>query len=293
MRRSSVALAVCSLIAAVALPAGATGPAAPGATPTLRQCVTAVKAQVLNHGHLTVATDNPVYAPWFLDDTPSNGQGYESALAYALAKDLGFPAKQVRWVSEPFADSYAAGAKDFDVDVNEVAYNAQWAQNVTFSNSYYDVNQSLVAMKSDPIVKHHTPTQLPAYRYGALAGSPALDFVTTLLKPTVAPVAYSSLGAAEQALEANKIDAIAVDTPTGNHMVTWDIVAADGVTPLATQFGQFPANGDEYYAMVLAKKNPLAVCVNVAVAALHRAGTIAALTNKWLKIYTSVPTIKP
>jgi polar amino acid transport system substrate-binding protein len=302
MRRISVALTTLVVLGLIALnaPVGA-GANVPGwthstapviTTPTLKQCSTIVRTELYAKGHLTIATDNPVYAPWFINNTPSNDEGYESALTYLIAKDFNFAAKNVKWVTEPYADSYQSGSKPFDFDINEIAYNATWANNVNFSSGYYQVQQSLVAMKSDAIVKKHSAKVLPNYKYGALAGSPALGYVTNNIKPKVPVTSFATLGAAEVALEAGRIDAIAVDTPTGNHIVNWDIVTAGNVQ-LATQVGQFPANGDEYYAVVLQKKNPLTSCVDVAIATLIHNGSVKTLTKKWLTMYTSVPKLTP
>src|SRR5215472_149296 len=102
-------------------------------------------------GVLTIATDNPVYPPWFISNTPTNGKGYESAVAYAVAAQLGFSKSQVTWVHEPFNSVYAPGPKAFDFDINEVSVTPQRAQAVTFSKSYYPVQQAIVAIKGTPI----------------------------------------------------------------------------------------------------------------------------------------------
>jgi polar amino acid transport system substrate-binding protein len=280
------------LLAFTMVDVGAGSAATWATTPSLKQCTTIVRGELYAKGHVTVATDNPVYAPWFVNNTPANGQGYESALAYLVAKEFDFTTKNLKWVTEPFADSYQPGTKSFDFDVNEVTYSAAWAKNVTFSSTYYNVQQSLVAMKSDSIVKRHTAKELKNYHYGALAGSPALTYATTKIIPKFPVVAYKTLSAAELALINGSIDAIVIDTPTGNHIVQWDLVSASDAQ-LAVQVGQFPANGDEYYALVMQKKNPLATCVNVALSTLHRNGSIAKLTKSWLAIYTTVPKLTP
>src|ERR1700722_17869403 len=117
-------------------------------------------------GTLTVATDKPVYPPWFAGNNPSNGKGYESAVAYAVAAQLGFKRSQVRWAYEPFNNSYAPGPKKFDFDINEISVTPQRATVVTFSTSYYDVQQAVVALKTSPIVTRHTPAELSGYVFG-------------------------------------------------------------------------------------------------------------------------------
>ena len=93
-------------------------------------------------GVLTVATDSPAYSPWFESNNPSNGKGYESAVAYAIAKQMGFAPAKVVWVVEPFNNSYQPGPKKFDFDINEISYTPARAKAVTFSKSYYDVTQA-------------------------------------------------------------------------------------------------------------------------------------------------------
>lgn len=291
MRRTIVALAVVAL-GMVGTAGAAITPPLKTSTPTLKQCLTLVKREVLTKGHMTIATDDPVYSPWFIDNDPANAEGYEGALAYDIASKLGFPAKDVTWVVEHYAQSYQPGTKDFDFDINEIVYNANLTTSVSFSAGYYDVQQSIIAMKSDRVVTAHNPTQLRTYRYGALAGSPAAAYVRTMIKPTHKLVTFGNLSSAEDALEDNGVDALAIDTPTGNHEVTWDIVTAAGA-PLATQVGQFPNTDDEYYALLTQLHNPIVGCLNVALRTLTSDGTLDRLRKKWLKIYLSVPVIRP
>ena len=124
----------------------------------------AIQKDLFTKGALTVATDKPVYPPWFESNNPANGKGYESAVAYAVAKQLGFKPSQVHWAYEPFNASYAPGPKKFDFDINEISYTPQRATAVTFSNSYYDVQQALVALKGTPIITQHTPADLQGLR---------------------------------------------------------------------------------------------------------------------------------
>src|SRR6202789_2190820 len=129
----------------------------------LAKCKTTILSQEVTKGTLTVATDNPGYTPWFVNNTPTNGKGYESAVAYAIAGELGVKKKDVKWVVEPFDSSYLAGPKSFDFDINEISYTSARAKVVTFSTSYYDVQQSIVALKTDAIVKKLSPAQLKNY----------------------------------------------------------------------------------------------------------------------------------
>jgi polar amino acid transport system substrate-binding protein len=236
-------------------------------------------------GMLTVATDNPVYTPWFVSNTPTNGKGYESAVAYAIAAKLGFGKSKVTWVHEPFTSSYAPGPKSFDFDINEVSVTPQRAQAVTFSNSYYPVQQAIVAIKGTPIVTKHSPAQLKTYQYGDQIGTTGLTFITSDIQPTKQPKVFDTLAQASAALAAHRIDALVTDTPTAQFM-------ASSQLKHAVLVAQFPSVG-EHYGLVFAKGNQLVSCVNGAIASLTKDGTLAALQKQYLGIYLHFPTIKP
>jgi len=236
-------------------------------------------------GVLTVATDNPVYTPWFVSNTPTNGKGYESAVAYAIAARLGFPKSKVTWVHEPFTSAYAPGPKPFDFDINEVSVTPQRAQAVTFSNSYYPVQQAIVALKGTPIVSKHSPSQLKTYQYGDQIGTTGLTFITGDIQPTKQPKVFDTLAQASAALAAHRIDALVTDTPTAQYM-------ASAQLKHAVLVAQFPSVG-EHYGLVFAKGNQLVSCVNGAIASLTKDGTLASLQKKYLAIYLHFPTIKP
>ena len=236
-------------------------------------------------GVLTVATDNPVYTPWFVSNTPTNGKGYESAVAYAIAARLGFPKSKVTWVHEPFTSSYAPGPKPFDFDINEVSVTPQRAQAVTFSNSYYPVQQAIVAIKGTPIVTKHSPSALKTYQYGDQIGTTGLTFITSDIQPTKQPKVFDTLAQASAALAAHRIDALVTDTPTAQYM-------ASAQLKHAVLVAQFPSVG-EHYGLVFAKGNQLVSCVNGAIASLTKNGTLAALQKQYLGIYLHFPTIKP
>jgi polar amino acid transport system substrate-binding protein len=244
-----------------------------------------VQNELYAKGVLTVATDQPAYPPWFENNKPSNGQGYESAVAYAVAAQLGFKPSQVKWAYEPFDSSYAPGPKKFDFDINEISYTAARAQVVTFSNSYYDVQQALVALKTSPIVTKHTPAELKTYIYGDQVGTTSLAFINREIQPTQTPKVFETLNDVKQALQTKQIAALVTDTPTAQYISSSEI-------PGSVMVAQFPSTG-EHYGLLFAKGNPLVGCVNKALATLKSNGTLAQITAKYLQIYTSVPTIQP
>ena len=278
-----------SALTAVTLTSSVTADATTSSS--LASCKTTINSQEYTKGKLTVATDNPVYTPWFVGNKPSNGKGFESALAYAIAKTLGISKTNVVWAYEPFDNSYTPGPKKFDFDINEISYTAQRATAVTFSESYYDVTQSIVTLKKSVVEKKHTPAELKTYLYGDQIGTTGLAYIYNHIHPTQQTRVYSTLDTAVAALETGQINAIVVDTPDGQYMATSQVEnaqkKADGI-----QVGQFPSTG-EHYGLLFKKGNPLVGCVNVAINALKSNGTLVSLTNKWLNIYTSVPVIKP
>ena len=224
------------------------------ATSALAKCKTTILNQEVTKGILTVATDNPGYTPWFVNNKPSNGKGYESAVAYAIASELGVKRKDVKWVVEPFDSSYLVGKKSFDFDINEISYTAARAKVVTFSTSYYDVQQSIVALKTDAIVKKHTPKELKSYLYGDQIGTTGLAYINNNIKPTKpARAILDSLDAAVLALQTGQIDAIVIDTPTGQYMASSQITKNKKL--VATQMGQFPSTG-EHYRLLFSKGDP-------------------------------------
>ena len=266
---------------------GSSGSTTSGSSPaTASGCSgSALQNNLYTKGVLTVATDKPAYPPWFAGNNPASGKGYESAVAYAVASQLGFKKSQVKWAYEPFNDSYAPGVKKFDFDINEISVTPQRAQVVGFSASYYDVQQSLVALKGTPIVTKHSPADLKTYVFGDQVGTTSLAFINSQIQPTSTPKVYETLNDVKQALQTHQIAALVTDTPTAQYISSSEI-------PGSVMVGQFPSTG-EHYGLLFAKGNPLVGCVNKALATLKSNGTLAGLQKKYLQIYLSVPTIKP
>jgi polar amino acid transport system substrate-binding protein len=294
MRRLSavvIASMLSVMIAVTALPVSAKSQQAH--TPTLAQCQVLAHKAVKVAGRLTLATSDQSLSPWFVNDNPANGQGFESALAYLLAHELGFATKNVAWLAVPWAQSYSAGAKPFDFDINEIVVTPARAANVSFTSSYYDLQQSLVAMKNSAVIKHHLPSDLIHYTFGALAKSASLTYITTHIKPLKAPKVFSSPAAVVAALKSGAINAFVIDTPTGNVYVNYYLLNASAETSSAVQVGQFPAVGDLYYAMSLQKGSALTACLNVALNTAKASGALRALKTRWLGTYNAVPLIRP
>ncbi len=284
-------ITVAGLTTATLLTTLSLGATSAVAATTVASCQSQIASLEKTSGTLTIATDNPGYTPWFVNNKPANGKGYESAVGYAIAKTLGVAKNKVKWVTEAFDNSYAPGAKSFDFDLNEISYTADRAKAVDLSVSYYDVQQSIVALKGSAITKKHSAAQLKTYKYGDQIGTTGLAFINNQIMPTTPARVYSTLDAAVAALQSHQIDAIVIDTPSGQYMASAQIVDKKGKS-LATQVGRFPSTG-EHYSALLQKGSKLSACVNAAITQLNTNGTIAKLQQKWLNIYTSVPKIKP
>ncbi|MFD8106842.1 ABC transporter substrate-binding protein [Streptomyces microflavus] len=238
-------------------------------------------------GKLTVGTDKPAYAPWFSDDEPSNGKGFESAVAYAVAKELGYGRDAVVWQHTPFNSAFAPGAKKFDFDINQVSISESRKKAVAFSSGYYDVRQAVVALKSSKAAGAKSVADLKKVKLGAQVGTTSLDFINDLVKPDTKPAVYQRNDFAKSALKTGQVDAIVVDLPTAFYITGAEVPEAEVV-------GQFPNSDDkpEQFGLVLDKESTLTSCVSGAVDALRKDGTLAALEKEWLSDAVDAPVLK-
>jgi len=290
MRKLHLIAASSALVASLTAVSGVATAAVAHTASAAATCTKANAASLHSAGHLTVATDSPAYTPWFVNNKPSNGKGYESAVAYAIASQMGFSASKVKWAYEPFSNSYQPGSKAFDFDLNEISVTPDRADAVSFSNSYYDVTQSIIALKKNAIVTKHSPAQLKTYQYGDMVGTTGLDYINNQIQPTKQVKVYQSLTDAFNALVAKQVDAIVVDTPDGQYAVS----KGSGELPdnSSVQVGQFPSVG-EHFGALFTKGNPLVGCVNDAIATLRSNGTLDKISKQYLGIYNKVPQIQP
>ncbi|SEP66770.1 ABC transporter substrate-binding protein [Microlunatus flavus] len=228
-------------------------------------------------GTFTVGTDKPAYSPWFSDDDPKNGKGFESAVAYAVAGKLGFDQASVTWAVVPFTSAYAPGDKSFDVDINQVSITDARRKAVDFSAPYYAVTQTVVTYKGSPIDGATTVAALKDAKLGAQVGTTSYSDIGGQIEPTKAAAVYDTNDLAVQALKNKQIDGIVVDLPTAFFMVAAQL--DDGVI-----VGQLPAGAGQadQFGMVLAKGSALTTCVSQAVEALRADGTLARLEKTWL-----------
>jgi len=303
MRRVLVAVAAFGLLLAACAKSSTTtqtvSPASGGSTATSAAPATAADCakgvtSYVSSGVLTIGTDNPAYPPWYAGgdtagtnwkiNNPATGKGFESAVAYAVAEQLGFGRDQVQWVEVPFNQSFAPGPKSFDFDINQISYTPKRAQAVDFSESYYDVNPALVALKGTPITQATTLSDLKDFSLASQIGTTDYDYIVNVIQPNKEAGAYNSLADAVQALKSGSVDGIVVDLPTAFYITAVQI-------PNGVIVGQFPPAGgqQEYFAMAFAKGNPLVQCVNMALEELKSDGTLQSIQDRWLSSKVSVP----
>jgi polar amino acid transport system substrate-binding protein len=240
---------------------------------------------LVNAGQLTIGTDNPAYPPWFGGaekapwkvSNPYSGQGFESAVAYAVANKLGFTKPEVKWIVVPFNTSFAPGPKKFDFDINQTSFKPVRAKAVDFSDSYYDLNQALVVVKGTPIASATSIAALKPYKFGAQLGTTSYDYITNNIKPAKKTAVFDTNDAAVAALKNKQIDGLVVDLPTAFYISAAQV-------PNGKILGQFPTVGTpEHLGMVFEKGNSLVTCVNDALAKLRADGTLKSLETKWLQ----------
>lgn len=236
-------------------------------------------------GKLTVGTDKPAYGPWFDNDQPSNGKGFESAVAYAVADKLGFAKADVTWIVAPFNSVATPGRKKFDVDINQVSITDERKKVVDFSSGYYDVAQAVIARKDSPIAGATTIAELKKAKLGGQIGTTSYETLRTTVKPTKQVAGYRTNDIAKAALKNGQIDGLAVDLPTAFYITAAEI-------PDAKIVGQFAAPTDgsaEQFGMVLEKGSSLTACVTQAVDALRADGTLAKIQQQWLAQTVGAP----
>lgn len=305
----AILAAACTSPGASASPTASSAPSAsiaaasitPSVAPTPNVCA-AANLKLVAAGKLTIGTDNPAFPPYFAENAdghktapwefgdPTNGQGFESAVAYAVAKQLGFTTDGVVWAYTPFDNSYKPGPKSFDFDINQVSFTAERATVVDMSDGYYFVNQAVVSLAANPISSVTSMSGLKAFKFGAQVGTTSYKTITDTIKPTAEASVYNDNDAAIAALNAKQIDAIVVDLPTAFYMT------GSGQIKDGKVVGQFasPSGADaEHFSIVLAKGSALTACVNAAIKTLNDSGSLAAITQEWLSDKVSAPVFTP
>ena len=236
-------------------------------------------------GTLTVGTDKPAFPPYFEDDDPTNGKGFESAVAYAIADQLKFTPDQVKWTVVPFNSSYAPGPKQFDFDINQISITPKRAERVDFSKPYYTAPQAVVSLKTSPTADATTLADLAGAKLGVQVGTTSLDAVSEVIKPSTQPQVYNDSNDTVRALKTKRIDAIVVDLPTAFYLTAAEI-------PEAKITGQFEAPGGDDWGVVLTKDSELTPCVDQAIESLEGSGELQKITDEWMGAQSGAPTLK-
>jgi polar amino acid transport system substrate-binding protein len=311
-----VTLGVVSLLLVACGPGGATtAPSSPASAaptqaaslppeatpaPTQDACATENLA-TKTAGTITVGTDNPAFPPYFQGrdggntepwdpawGDPTTGKGFESAVAYAIAEQLGFGSDAVAWIPIRFNRSFAPGEKDFDFFINQVTFNEDRAENADLSGGYYFGNQTVVVMEGSEFADATTITELQAAELGAQVGTTSLAAIEDVIQTTAEAAVYDSTDDAIEAMKNGQIDGIVVDLPTADFITNVQV----GKSMIVGQIGEAAGAQPEHFSLVLELDSPLTACVNAAIAALDADGTLDTLTNEWLP-FSSVPELQP
>ncbi len=241
---------------------------------------------VKNEGTLTIATDDPAFEPWFADNDPSNGEGYEGAVAYAVAEELGFAAEDVEWVVVPFNSSYQPGAKDFDFDINQVSISEDREQAVDFSEPYYSAAQAIITLEDSDFAGATSLEEFADARLGAQIGTTSLTAIDQI-DPSSEPLVYDDTVKAAQALENDQVDAIVADLPSAFYLTAVEI---DG-SVIAGQF-QPETGQSEEFGLLMEKDSELKPCLDAAVVELRDNGTLDDIETEWLSESADVPELQ-
>jgi polar amino acid transport system substrate-binding protein len=294
MRRAPVLIA--ALVAALVLAACGSSDDSSSSSSSAQSSASTTQASAANTctkeslqtrtpGTLTIATDKPAFPPYFEDNDPKNGRGFESALAYAIAQKLGYAKTDVKWVTEPFNSSYAPGPKKFDFDVNQISITPARAKRVDFSTPYFTAPQALVALKSSAAANAASLGDVANAKLGVQIGTTSLDAVQQVVKPGSQPKVFNDSNDVVTALKQKQVDAVVVDLPTAFFLTAAQV-------PSAKIVGQFSAPGGDQWGALLQKGSPLTKCVSQAIGDLREGGQLQALEQRWMGAAAGAPVLK-
>ena len=237
----------------------------------------------IESGKLTIATGTPAFEPWVVGDAPESGEGFEAAIAYAVAGELGYTNENIVWVRTGFDEAIQPGAKNFDFNLQQYSITEERKATVSFSDPYYSTNQAVDGFTDSPVASATKLSELKELKFGAQSGTTSLDFIVNVIKPTNEPFIYDDNAGAKAALEAKQIDAIVVDLPTAFYISAVEIEGSKVI-------GQFPlsdAVAADNFGLLFDKDNKLVDCVNTALGALK----LAEIEKTWLADKTNAPVI--
>jgi len=264
------------------------GSASPAATSAATAQASACEKQSLDlksGGKLTIGTDKPAYPPYFQDDDPANGKGFESAVAYAVAKELGFQPAEVTWKTVPFNSSYAPGDKPFDFDINQISITPKRAQRVDFSDPYFEAPQAVIALKSTAAAKATSLAELAKAKLGVQVGTTSLDAVKEKVEPSKDPKVFNDSNDVVTALKQNQVDAIVTDLPTAFYITAAQV-------PGSKIAGQFNTGEGDSFGLLLEKGSKLTPCVDKAIGELDSSGELKKITDRWMGEAAGAPELE-
>jgi polar amino acid transport system substrate-binding protein len=241
----------------------------------------------IESGKLTIATGTPAFEPWVVGDAPESGEGFEAAIAYAVAGELGYTNENIVWVRTGFDEAIQPGAKNFDFNLQQYSITEERKATVSFSDPYYSTNQAVVGFTDSPVASATKLSELKELKFGAQSGTTSLDFIVNVIKPSSEPFIYDDNAGAKAALEAKQIDAIVVDLPTAFYISAVEIEGSKVI-------GQFPlsdAVAADNFGLLFDKDNKLVDCVNTALGALKESDKLAEIEKTWLADKTNAPVI--
>ncbi|MGE3192127.1 MAG: ABC transporter substrate-binding protein [Microbacteriaceae bacterium] len=239
-------------------------------------------------GKLTIGTGEPAYYPWVLDDDPTSGEGFESAIAYAVAEELGFDKEDVVWVRTSFDEAIAPGPKDFDFNLQQFSITEDRAKNIDFSSAYYETTQVVITTSDSAAADAESIADLTPLLIGAAVGTTSFDAIEQQIQPDAGAQAFNTNDDAKLALQSGQVDAIVVDLPTAFYLTGVELDGGIIVGQLPKPDGK---SGDEF-GLVLEKDSPLTAKVTAAVDALRENGTLQAIADKWLADAADAPVLQ-
>lgn len=242
----------------------------------------------VTEGKLTIATGEPAYYPWVIDDAPESGEGFEAAIAYAVAEELGFAKEDVVWVRTGFDEVIAPGPKTFDFNLQQFSITDERAEVVDFSSPYYETTQVVITTESSPAAAAESIADLKDLLIGAAVGTTSYDAVEQQIQPTAGAQVFDSNDDAKLALESGTVDAIVVDLPTAFYLTGVELTGGLIVGQLPRPDGK---SGDEF-GLLLPKDSPLTEAVTAAVDALRDNGTLAEIEAEWLADAADAPVLQ-
>ena len=242
----------------------------------------------LTEGKLTIGTGQPAYYPWVIDDAPESGEGFEAAIAYAVADELGIAAEDVIWVRTTFEEAIAPGPKNFDFNLQQFSITDERRAAVDFSSPYYETTQVVITTQGSAAADATSITDLKGLLIGAQTGTTSFDAIEQQIAPTAGTQAFNSNDDAKLALESGTVDAIVVDLPTAFYLTGVELTGGLIIGQLPTPDGK---SGDEF-GLVLAKDSPFTAAVTAAVDALRENGTLQKIAATWLADAADAPLLK-